>query len=342
MRLEEMKKNVRILRSNEPFVLESGEVLPSLEIAYHTFGTLSSRKDNVVWVCHALTADSDVADWWPHTVEKDAFLDPEKWFVVCANILGSHYGTTGPLSINPATGEPYYGDFPAVTIRDIVEAHKILASHLGINSMHCIIGSSMGGFQALEWMASEPSRFDKAVLIATSAKASPWAIALNETQRMSIEADGSYGSSRPDAGSKGLAAARALGLLSYRGPEGYNLTQQDPDNHVGRHRACTYQRHQGKKLIDRFDAYSYMSILDAFDTHDVGRMRGGIDAALRRFEGDVLSIGLSSDIIFPPGEMRRLAEMFPHAHYEEIDSPFGHDGFLVEHVQLNRILKQFI
>ncbi len=216
-----------IIRSHHPFRLESGYELPELTIAYHSYGKLNAARDNVVWVCHALTANSDVADWWPHTVEAGAFLDPDKWYVVCANILGSHYGTTGPLHINPETGKPFYGDFPRFTIGDMVAAHRVLADMLGIGHIHALVGSSVGGFQALEWAAQEPGRFGKLILIATDAKASPWTIAIDETQRMAIKSDATYGEPRPDAGLAGLAAARAIGLLTYRGPEGYNITQQD-------------------------------------------------------------------------------------------------------------------
>lgn len=329
-----------------PFPLELGGVLPRLTIAYHTYGTLNEKADNVVWVCHALTANSDVADWWPHTVEKDAFLDPEKWFVVCANIIGSHYGTTGPLSINPETGEPYYSTFPSITIRDMANAHRCLADVLGIGRIHCLVGSSVGGFQALEWIAAQPKRFDKLILIATDAKASPWTIAIDETQRMAILADPTYGEKRPDAAAAGLAAARAIGLLTYRGPEGYNITQQDKPSDIPlkrcEHRPCSYQQYQGCKLVRRYNAYSYVSILDAFDTHDIGRHRNGTDAALATIMADTIVIGISTDIIFTPAEMRKLAARIPRARYHEIKSDFGHDGFLVEHDSLNKILTPFI
>ena len=328
----------------EPFELELGGKIQNLTIAYDTYGTLAEGGSNAVWVCHALPANSDVADWWPHTVEKGAFLDPEKCFTVCANIIGSCYGSTGPLSVNPATGKPYYGDFPRLTIRDMARAHSLLADHLGLRRIHALVGSSVGGFQAVEWIAAEPRRFGRLVLIATDVKASPWSIAIDETQRMAIRADATWGEPRADAGAAGLAAARAIGLLSYRGGEGYNLTQQDPESDTlpDDHRACTYQRHQGDKLVKRFNAYSYMTILDAFDTHDVGRGRGGVDAALRRICCPTMVVGLTTDIIFPPAEQREIARRIPGAVYREISSPLGHDGFLVEHGQLNAILNDFL
>lgn len=326
-----------------PFRLESGAELPELEITYHTYGALNADRSNVVWVCHALTASSDVADWWPHTVETGCFLDPDKWFVVCANIIGSPYGTTSPLSVNPLTDEPYYADFPRYTIRDMAKAHATLADALGIDRIHMLVGSSVGGFQATEWAVEQPWRFEKLVLIATDAKASPWTIAIDETQRMAIMADSTYGQRRPDAAMAGLAAARAIGLLTYRGPEGYNLTQQDlADSLTDTHRACTYQQYQGDKLCRRYNAYSYVAILDAFDTHNVGRGRGGIEAALAGITARTIVVGLTTDIIFTPAEMRALCAMIPGARYHEISSPFGHDGFLVEHAQLNSILTPFI
>lgn len=328
----------------EPFELELGGKIENLTIAYDTYGTLAEGGGNAVWVCHALTANSDVADWWPHTVEKGAFLDPEKCFTVCANIIGSCYGSTGPLSVNPATGKPYYGDFPRLTIRDMARAHSLLADHLGLRRIHALVGSSVGGFQAVEWIAAEPRRFGRLVLIATDVKASPWSIAIDETQRMAIRADATWGEPTAEAGAAGLAAARAIGLLSYRGGEGYNLTQQDPESDTlpDDHRACTYQRHQGDKLVKRFNAYSYMTILDAFDTHDVGRGRGGVDAALRRICCPTMVVGLTTDIIFTPAEQREIARRIPGAVYREISSPLGHDGFLVEHGQLNAILNDFL
>lgn len=336
--------SVKYYHHHEPFDLEYGGRLTDLTIAYHTYGELNSDGSNAVWVCHALTANSDVADWWPHTVEPGAFLDPTRYFIICANILGSHYGTTGPLSINPDTGEPYYGDFPRLTIRDMARAHRVLADALGIGRIHALVGSSVGGFQALEWAAAEPSRFGRHILIATDAKASPWTIAIDQTQRMAIFADSTYGERRPDAGMAGMAAARAIGLLTYRGPEGYNATQQDPPDTEPStpKRACTYQMYQGEKLCRRYNAYSYVTILDAFDTHDIGRGRGGLQAALAKLTMPAILIGLTTDIVFTPAEMRALATSLPDCRYAEIASPLGHDGFLTEHRQLNNLLTPFI
>ncbi len=330
---------IKFYDHDAPFTLESGEVLPKLRIAYSTYGTLSEKRDNVVWVCHALTANSDVRDWWPHIVEEDAILDPREHFVVCANILGSPYGTTAPLHTNPETGEPYYLDFPKYTIRDIVSAHKILADYLAIDHVDVILGCSVGGFQALEWAVSEPKRFNKLILVATDAKATPWSIAINETMRMAIEGDPTFGERRADAGMEGLATARALALLTYRGPHGYNLTQQNPDERMSDHRASSYQRYQGEKLCKRYDAYSYYAILNSFDTHDVGRGRGGTDVALKQIKAKTYVVGITTDILFPPNEMQDLCSRIDGAEYSQIESLFGHDGFLVEHEMFNRLLE---
>ena len=324
--------------------LEIGGVLRDPVIAYHTYGSLNENRDNVLWVCHALTANSDVADWFPHTVEEGACLDPTKYFVVCANILGSPYGTISPLHENPETGEPYYTDFPKVTIRDMVHTHILLADYLGIDKVKALVGCSVGGFQAIEWAVEQPWRFERMILCATDAKATPWTIALDETQRMAITSDATYGERRPDAGMAGLAAARAIGLLSYRGPSGYNLTQQDPDEIPADalRRAMTYQRHQGDKLCRRYNAYSYMTILDAFDTHDIGRRRGGVEKVLKNLDLPTLVVGLTTDIVFPPEDMQQLADHLPRGRYAQISSPYGHDGFLIETDQLNALFIPFI
>lgn len=324
--------------------LEIGGYLKDPVIAYNTYGRLNENKDNVIWVCHALTANSDVADWFPHTVEEGACFDPTKYFVVCANILGSPYGTVSPLHINPETGVEYYTDFPKVTIRDMVKAHELLARHLGIDRIKALVGCSVGGFQAIEWAVMAPHRFERMILCATDAKATPWTIALDETQRMAIQSDKTYGERRPDAGMAGLATARAIGLLSYRGPEGYNLTQKDPDNIPADslRRAMTYQRHQGDKLCRRYNAYSYMVILDAFDTHDIGRGRGGVAHVLKQLDLPTLVVGLTTDIVFPPHDMEHLAHLLPRGRYRQISSPFGHDGFLIESDQLNALFVPFI
>ena len=333
---------VRYYKYDKPFALENGERLPELQIAYHTYGKF--KGNNAIWVCHALTANSGVADWWPRTVEQGRFLDPRRYYVVCANVIGSHYGSTGPLSLNPATGKPYYGSFPFITVRDMVNAHLLLADHLGVGSVRAVIGSSIGGFQALEMALARPGFAERLALIATAARSQPWTIAFNESQRMAIEADGTFGAEDGEAGKRGMRVSRSVGLLSYRGSSAYNATQQehdDPDKTRG-FRACSYQRHQGEKLSRRFDAYSYRRITEAFDSHNVGRGRGGVERALGTIGADTLVVGITSDIILPVGEQLALWRHIPHCRMELIVSDFGHDGFLVEHAKLDAILGPFI
>lgn len=328
---------------NEPFELECGAVLPNLEIEYTTYGRLSPRRDNVIWVCHALTADSRVAEWWPHTVECGRFLDPERWFVVCANFLASPYGTTSPVSINPATGVRYGGDFPMITVRDMVAAHRRLARRLGIERVELLVGSSIGGFQAMEWAIVEPHFAKRIALIATCTRSSAWAIAFNESQRMAIEADATFHTDALDGGAAGMAVARSVALLSYRGAEAYNATQTDPDGErLCGYRATTYQRHQGEKLRRRFDAHCYWRLTEAVDSHNIARGRGDVEEVLRGIEAKTLVVAITSDILFPPSDHDVMVANIPNVQYRLIDSPFGHDGFLVEYEQLDTIIKEFM
>lgn len=327
-----------------PLALECGEVLPSFEVEYTTYGTLSPAKDNVIWVCHALTADSRVADWWPHTVEEGRFLDPERWFVVCANFIGSPYGSTSPVSLNPTTGKAWRGAFPQVTVRDMVKAHSALAARLGIARVELLIGSSIGGFQVMEWAIAEPEFAKRIALIATCVRSSAWAIAFNESQRMAIEADGTFGDDSPTAGAAGMSAARSIALLSYRGAAAYNATQTDTDREkLSGYRATTYQQHQGEKLRRRFDAYCYYRLTQAVDSHDIARGRGvGEAEVLQGIRAKALVVAITSDILFPPEDHRVMVDNIPDVTYRVIESPFGHDGFLVEYEQLDAIIKEFM
>lgn len=336
----------RIYHHNEPFTLECGAVLPELVIAYDTYGQMNADGSNVIWVCHALTANSDVADWWPHTVEKDKFLDPEKYFVVCANFLGSHYGTTGPLHVNPSTGRPWFSTFPDVTVRDMVRAHQILAKALGIGHINLLIGSSIGGFQCMEWAIMEPDICTNLALIATTPRTKPWASAFEESQRMIIENDPTWGNGTPEAGLEGMAVARSVALLSYRGGSAYDLSQEetveDPNQVSFRRRVHSYQRHQAEKLKSRFNAYSYYLLSRTVDAHNIGRDRGRVEDVLKGIKARTVVVAITSDILFPPSDHTVFVENIPDVEYHLIDSAFGHDGFLVEHEQLGNIIKHFM
>lgn len=328
---------------SEPLTLENGCVLPEVTVAYSVAGRMAADKSNVIWVCHALTADSRVDEWWLHTVEQGKFLDPGRWFIVCANILGSHYGTTGPLSVNPATGGKWYGDFPQFTVRDMVACHRRLAERLGIDRVELLIGSSIGGFQAMEWVVQCPDFARRAAFIATAVRSDAWAIAFSESQRMAIEADASFGERRDDAGEAGMAAARSIALLSYRGRPAYNLTQDEPSGgKLSGFRATTYQQHQGEKLRRRFNAYSYYRLSQAVDSHNIARGRGSAEEVLQSIKAKCLVVAITSDILFPPSAHGIMVQNIPDVTYRTIDSEFGHDGFLVEHELLDGIIKEFM
>lgn len=327
---------------NKNYLLESGEFLPGFQIAYTTYGNLNPRKDNVVWICHALTANSDFTDWWRGLFGRGKLFDPDKHFVICANILGSCYGSTGPLSINPFTDLPYYHNFPKLTNRDIVGSFDLLRQHLGISKIQTLIGGSLGGQHALEWAIMRPENIENLVQIASNAKHSPWGIAFNETQRMAIQQDITWNLSTDKAGLNGLKAARAIALLSYRNYSTYKETQADEDDEiVSNFRAATYQQYQGKKLAKRFNAFTYWRLTEAMDTHNVGRGRGGVEKALQQIKAKCLFLGVQSDLLFPVEEQEYLAANVPGAELQIIESLYGHDGFLVEAEKLTQCLRKF-
>ena len=313
-----------------------------MEIGYHTYGTLNASRDNVLWICHAFTANSDAADWWKGMVGEGCVFDPAHYFIVCANILGSCYGSTGPLSLNPATGRPYYLTFPDITVRDLVAAHELLRVHLGIEQIHTVVGGSIGAQQAIEWTIIMPHLFKHLIIIAAGAYYTPWAIALNESQRLALLADATFTDESPEAGQKGLIAARSVALLSYRNYMAYNKTQAEDNNEkTGDFKASSYQRYQGEKLVKRFNAHAYFSILKTLDTHTVGRGRASIEQALSGIRARTLVIGISSDLLFPLQEQVFLAENIKGAVLKTIDSIFGHDGFLVEVEKQSQIISDF-
>lgn len=316
---------------NQNVELEQGKSLPCFSLTYHTFGKLNKSKDNVVWICHALTANSDPTDWWFGLVGDGFYFNPKEYFIICVNILGSCYGSTNPLSLNPKTESAYYLDFPEFTIRDIVSTLNLLKSELAIDKIKYLVGGSMGGQQALEWAFLLNKKVENLILLATNAKHSPWGVAFNESQRMAIEADSSWGEKREDAAIEGMKAARAIALLSYRNFDTYEKTQEDNESqNLGIQKACSYQQYQGEKLAKRFNAYSYYYLSKAMDSHNIGRNRGGAEKALEGIKAKTLVIGIATDILFPVCEQKYLAGKIPDARYAEIKSLYGHDGFLIE------------
>lgn len=330
-----------VFKHETPFQLEKGEWLSEYELAYTTYGTLNEEKSNVVWVCHAFTGNANPSDWWSGLVGERRLFNPDEHFVVCANVLGSHYGSTNPLSINPASGTPYFQDFPFVSIRDVAKTLETLREHLNLPKIKFLLGGSLGGQQAVEWAIQQPDIIENLILFSTNAVHSPWGIAFNESQRMAIANDPTWVQRQPDAGVEGMKVARSIALLSYRNAETYNRTQQRDEGQVDFFRANTYQNYQGEKIRKRFNAFSYWVLSKMFDSHDVGRNRDGIETALQQISAKTLVIGITTDLLFPPEEQEFLATHIPNAHYEEIHSTYGHDGFLIEFEKMTNAIKKW-
>lgn len=338
-----MSQKANIYVHNEPFYLERGEVLPQLEIAYHTYGELNANKSNVIWVFHALTANSEATDWWTGLFEKESTISTDEHFIVCANILGSPYGTTSPVTVDPRTGKPYFSTFPRITIRDMVAAHKLLRDHLGIKKIAIGLGGSMGGFQTFEWAVQEPETFEKLILVATAPKESPWRISIHAAQRLAIEADPSWKDDHEEAGAAGVAASRAIGMLSYRNHEIFEQTQGDDEARVDDFKADSYIRYQGTKLANRgFSGFLLWNLTKALDSHDLSRGRGTLIEVLEGIRIPVLQIGITSDLLFPIKEQRKIADHLYNVHYHEIESFYGHDGFLTETKKINQLIDEFL
>ena len=314
-------KKTHLYQSSDPLHLENGGRLEALQIQYTTFGSLNSEKSNVVWVFHALTANSDMSEWWEYLFTENSFINPNKHFILCANMLGSCYGSTAPDSY----------DFPQLVIGDLVSAYKKLFEHLGLSKIEIGMGGSMGGQQLLEWAVQDPSVFNTIVPIATNAVHSPWGIAFNETQRMALE--------HPDK-SKGIEIARAMAMLSYRNYHTYSQTQKDDDFRHDHFSASSYQRYQGIKLRKRFSHYSYYYLSKAMDSHNVGRKYQSITKALARITAKTLIIGIESDLLFPVSEQQYITQKIPNAILNIITSDYGHDGFLMETKKIDDILKE--
>lgn len=330
-----------IFQSEASLYLESGQQLAQFSLSYTTYGQLNADRSNVIWVVHALTGDSHAAQWWSGLVGEAAFFDPKDHFIVCANLLGSAYGSTNALSTDPVTGSPYFYTFPQLSTRDHADSLNMLREHLSIEQIYTVIGGSLGGQVALEMAILLGNRVQNAVIVASTAQTSPWVIGFNEAQRMAIAADSSWGEFKPEAGKKGMEAARAIAMLSYRHPMDLNAKQKESEEKLDGYLASSYLRYQGAKLAQRFHAFAYWSLTKSMDSHDVGRARGGLELALKSISSRVLVVGVSSDLLFLPEESRLLSTHLTHGIYREIQSTVGHDAFLIEFGQLVTFLKQF-
>ena len=360
-------KIISLFNPNDPFILENGQMLKNIKVAYETYGHLNKTRDNAVLVCHALTGDAHAAGhacidkriracipfyatkqesdagWWDGLIGYGKTLDTDRYFVVSSNILGSCYGTTGPAHEN----DRYSGTaFPEITVRDMVRVQKRLLEHLGVSRLLMVIGGSLGGMQALEWALMYPESVRSIVPIATAARHSAWAIGFSHLMRRAITGDpvfnkGHY-SKQPE---QGLSLARQIGMISYR----TDISFQDRfgrkkyrDNPEALFDVESYLNYQGKKLADRFDANSMLTLLRAMDLHDIGYKRNGVLNALASIKIPILCIGINSDILYPAHEQRAIASAIPGAVYREIISPYGHDAFLIEFEQLNLLINDFL
>jgi homoserine O-acetyltransferase len=326
-----------------PFVLESGARLPSVRVAYRTWGRLDEHGGNAVLVCHALTGSADVDRWWGALLGPGRALDPERDFVVCSNVLGGCYGTTGPTSPRP-DGRAWGAAFPDVSVRDIVRVQAALLEELGVRRLRLVVGGSLGGMQVLEWALVFPARVAAIAPIATSARHSAWQIAISETQRQAIAADprfrgGHYPEDDPPAA--GLAAARQVAMFSYRSRESLDARFGRERAADGRYAVEAWLDHHGRALVDRFDANSYLTLTKAMDTHDVGRGRGGWREALAAVVAPALVVSIDSDVLYPPAEQEQLAAALPDARLVTLRSPHGHDAFLIEGEAVNALVRAF-
>jgi len=335
-----VKPNQYFYSSKSEFYLESGKKLSNLSLAYQTWGTLNDDQSNVIWVCHALTGNHRVQEWWGDLFGEGKCFDPEKYFIVAVNVPGSAYGSSGPLS-EELKPEERFDSFPVLTIRDMVQGLELVRQELKIERIHVLIGASLGGQQALEWSLLIPEKINYLIPIATNLKHSPFGIAFNEAQRMAIEADPTFFNKQANGGENGLKAARAIGMLSYRTYDGYRITQSEADHsRLDDFRASSYQQYQGKKLADRFNAFSYWYLSKAMDSHNVFRNRD--EKVFERCTMPALVIGIDSDLLFPITEQEEISKQLPNAALVRLSSQFGHDGFLVETETLTSHINQFL
>lgn len=359
------------LNRGNAFALESGEFLAQAVIAYETWGQLNAKADNAILVCHALTGDSHASGnptrqhpsggWWAGVVGPGKTIDTDRYFVVCANVLGGCQGSTGPASIDPATNRRYGGTFPTITIRDIVRSQASLSNELGIDRWYGVIGGSMGGMQSLEWALMFPDRVARVATLASTARASASQIAWSSAGRLAIANDpnynnGDYYDANPGQGPHiGLAIARSIAQITYRSEDVYSRRfareQVDATKRFGRwdrFQVESYLDYHGEKLARRFDANSYLILNRALDLHDVARGRGSIARAFKRLRCPLLSVSISSDFLYPPyqqaeiAEYARAADVDVDVDYEIIESSDGHDGFLLAEEGVSRTLEELL
>ncbi|MEX1010815.1 MAG: homoserine O-acetyltransferase [Balneolaceae bacterium] len=340
-----MNRDITITKLEKPFVTEAGHTFYQADAAYKTWGRLNEKRDNAILICHALTGHAAADEWFPGIIGDRALCDPEQYFVICINVPGSCYGSVGPLSTNPANGQPYRSDFPNLTIRDLVSFQQLLLDQLDVEGIELVIGGSMGGMQALEFALMD-KRVRAAIPMAMGMAHTAWAIGISHVQRQAITGDpqwngGNYPPEQPPG--KGLATARMMAMISYRSPADYqHKFGREKQHGLEIFQVESYLSYQGDKLVDRFDANTYITLTKAMDTHDVSRGRGTFSEVLGDLEIPVLVIGVDTDFLYPTQDQKELAGFLQNGTYAEIESIHGHDAFLIEFEQLNRITTEFI
>ncbi|NEX12155.1 MAG: homoserine O-acetyltransferase [Prosthecochloris sp.] len=342
--IKPISKHTGFFVSRQPFTLESGGVLPEVTVAYRTWGRLNRDRSNAILVCHALTGSADADEWWPGMFGKGCAFDPDHDFVICSNVLGSCYGTTGPLSVNPQSGRHYGPDFPAITIRDMVHLQRLLLDELGIERLRLVVGASLGGMQVLEWGCLYPEKVHALMPMGISGRHSAWCIAQSEAQRSAIMADREWNDGWYDPAHQpkgGLGAARMMAMCTYRSFENFQ-------ERFGRKRkdsllfqAESYLHYQGEKLVRRFDANTYIALTRAMDMHDLGRGRESYEAALDAIRVPVAILSITSDILYPPEEQEELAKLIPDSSIAYLREPYGHDAFLILTDEVSAMVRQF-
>lgn len=362
------RQYARVASPEAPLVLESGRTLEAVTLCYEVFGRLSPEGDNAILVCHALTGDSHVAGryrpeerkpgWWDDAVGPGKALDTDRYCVICSNVIGGCQGSTGPGSANPHTGRPYGLDFPIVTPRDMVRAQARLLDQLGVRKLVAVIGGSLGAMQALEWAATYPDRMRGVIPIGGAGRFHPQGIAFNEVQRQAIMNDPDfrggqyYGTPGPV---RGLATARMLGMITYRSDESmwaqFGREVRGDGSPLERGFGVAFQvesylHHQGQRLVERFDANSYLYLTRAMDLMDIARGRGSYEAAHGLIKARVLAVGIRSDLLFPPYLQQETVALVRAAggwaEYVELDSPWGHDAFLVDFRLIEEPIRRFL
>ncbi|HEX2983529.1 MAG TPA: homoserine O-acetyltransferase [Ignavibacteriales bacterium] len=369
---------IELFNSQNKFVFENGCGIEKIAAAYQTYGKLNNEGSNAILICHALTGNAhaagvlagiesddesrwnflnkyshmnaDKTGWWDRLIGKGKIFDTDKYFVVCPNILGSCYGTTGPASVNPVTNKPYASDFPVYTVRDIVKVQHALLKKLGVNKLKTVAGGSLGGMQVMEWAVMYPDMVESIIPMATVAKHTDWAIGLNEAARKAIQNDPKWnGGKYADQPIEGLKLARMIAMLTYRSDVSFNERfQRERVNGGSRFdsenifQAQSYLRYQGEKLVKRFDANTYIYLTYAMDLHDVSYDRSKVEDVLGNISAKTLSVGINTDVLYPPSEQKQIAAQIPGAKYAEINSIYGHDAFLIEIDQISAMIKEYI